>query len=540
MHHPEASPGHSLRNRLLALASLLVAELFILSQLRHAWLPLVQPAAAPIVFAASLAFFGRHRLRSATLAADPISSRFAALHALCFSLMAAISLYMLRALSASTWPVKALLTLWFASLILLVPSLLCTFFAPRRLIPAFRSLGSAWAYATLSAILAMTARSLIRLAWDAPNSRFGQTLTAATFRGVQALLTLFYTDVVADPVHSILGTRNFQVLVAGTCSGMEGLALVLVLTVGWIVYARHELRIARAVCLIPIALLLIALLNVARIAALIAIGDAGHPKVAINGFHAEAGWILFNLVAFGFLLTAQHLAWVRKPQPEIAEAPAKVVISAPSATNYAAVYLLPFLAILATSFITQATSSGFEWLYPLRVAAAAVALWAFRSHYRRMDWRCGWLGPTAGLLVFAIWLALRRASPGNGALLASSLAALPAWQRIAWLAMRILAATITVPIAEELAFRGYLARRLMQADIEAVSFRDLSLPSILISSIAFGLMHGRMAIAGFTAGLAFAFLAKLRGRLGESIAAHATANLLLGLWVLLRGDYSLW
>ena len=42
------------------------------------------------------------------------------------------------------------------------------------------------------------------------------------------------------------------------------------------------------------------------------------------------------------------------------------------------------------------------------------------------------------------------------------------------------------------------------------------------------------------AGVVFAWVAKKRGRLGEAVAAHATANLLIAVWVLTRGDYSLW
>jgi len=42
------------------------------------------------------------------------------------------------------------------------------------------------------------------------------------------------------------------------------------------------------------------------------------------------------------------------------------------------------------------------------------------------------------------------------------------------------------------------------------------------------------------AGVVFALVAKVRGRLGEAVAAHATAYLLIAVWVLARGDYSLW
>ena len=53
-------------------------------------------------------------------------------------------------------------------------------------------------------------------------------------------------------------------------------------------------------------------------------------------------------------------------------------------------------------------------------------------------------------------------------------------------------------------------------------------------------MHGQHWIAGMLAGLAFAALSKWRGRIGDAVVAHATSNLLLGAWVLLRGDWAQW
>jgi membrane protease YdiL (CAAX protease family) len=49
-----------------------------------------------------------------------------------------------------------------------------------------------------------------------------------------------------------------------------------------------------------------------------------------------------------------------------------------------------------------------------------------------------------------------------------------------------------------------------------------------------------MWIGGILSGIVFALVAKFRNRLGEAVAAHATANLLIAIWVLTRSDYSLW
>lgn len=102
------------------------------------------------------------------------------------------------------------------------------------------------------------------------------------------------------------------------------------------------------------------------------------------------------------------------------------------------------------------------------------------------------------------------------------------------------AAVITVPIAEELAFRGYLARRFMSWDFDSVAFTGLTALSVCLSSAAFGLMHGRQWLVGILAGLAYALVLRWKGRIGDAVAAHAVSNLLLAAWVLRFGDWAQW
>jgi CAAX prenyl protease-like protein len=67
-----------------------------------------------------------------------------------------------------------------------------------------------------------------------------------------------------------------------------------------------------------------------------------------------------------------------------------------------------------------------------------------------------------------------------------------------WLTARVVGSVVIVPIAEELAFRGYLLRRVIDADFTSISPKQFTLASFLISSIAFGALHGR-----WLAGMAF-------------------------------------
>jgi len=538
-------PGFSSRSavaRFWTMAAALALECVPVTVERHPWLEARTTAAFLIVFCAALLFFGRGRLRAANWDEAPVRKGWLALHGCALAVFCATNYLLLH----DAWPAagheRVALGLWYAALALWPVTLGVALFNPRRLARLLAGLGDAWGLAAICGALTMTARGLLTLAWDAPHSRLGQTMQIATFRGVRALLGVFYAGVRSDPGTSEIGTRAFAVQVAGPCSGIEGLALVLSLTVGWLIYSRRELRIGRALLLVPVSLAMIWTLNLARITALIAIGSAGYGGIAVVGFHSEAGWILFSSVALAFLIAVHDVAWFRKDgAAAVAGGGAAVGTRPDAATNIAAVYLMPFLAVLAAGALATAASDGFERLYGLRLIAALAVLYTYRREYRRMDWRFDWLGPAAGLAVFAMWIGLARWMGGDASSgVAEGLARMTAGGRIAWIAVRAVAAVVTVPVAEELAFRGYLARRLISADVESVSLQRLSVFAVLASSLAFGVLHGRMWVAGTIAGIVFAVVAKARGRLGEAVAAHATANLAIAVWVLARGNYSLW
>lgn len=211
--------------------------------------------------------------------------------------------------------------------------------------------------------------------------------------------------------------------------------------------------------------------------------------------------------------------------------------------NETAAYLVPFLAILAAGILAQAASAGFEWAYPLRAVAAAMALWWFRKAYAGLNWRVGWEAAAAGALAFAVWIAAERILQPQSASYAgmpAELATAAVSQRIAWLIFRVVGGIATVPLAEELAFRGYVLRRMQSAAFETVDLRKVPLLPVAASSLLFGVMHGRRWIAGTLAGALYAIAARKRGSLGDAAAAHAVTNALLALWVWHTGDWALW
>ena len=115
---------------------------------------------------------------------------------------------------------------------------------------------------------------------------------------------------------------------------------------------------------------------------------------------------------------------------------------------------------------------------------------------------------------------------------------MPTWFATAWLIFRVIGSVITVPIAEELAFRGYALRRLISPDFDKVSLR-FTWFSFLLSSILFGALHGRW-VAGTVAGMFYAWAMYRRGKVGDAIIAHATTNALIAAHVLILGNWNYW
>ena len=252
-----------------------------------------------------------------------------------------------------------------------------------------------------------------------------------------------------------------------------------------------------------------------------------------KGFHSQAGWIAFSAVAVGFCFAVQRIPWFTRAQNQESVGTAT--------SNPTAVFLIPFLMILTAGMIAGAFAGGFEWLYPMRFFAAEGALWIFRRSYAGLNWKCGWLSIAIGAVVFVIWVGLDRFSnptPDRG--IPEDLKASSPLSTMIWITFRVLAAVVTVPLAEELAFRGFLMRRLISRNFESISFRNCTWFALVVSSIIFGLLHGGYWLAGSIAGFLFGVSVIRRGRMGEAVVAHATANALLTCCVLTYHQWHVW
>jgi len=359
-----------------------------------------------------------------------------------------------------------------------------------------------------------------------------RTFAGYTFGIVAFALRLIYDDVVTRPDRLVIGARGFRVNIAATCSGLEGVGLLIGFLGIYLWLFRRELRFPAALVLLPIGAVSIWLLNALRIVLLIVIGSSGWREIALGGFHSQAGWLTFNAVALGFVALVNRSGWFMKSRPEPES-------RAHSTDDPTAAYLAPFIVVLATAMVTGAFSSGFDWLYPLRVIAAGWVLWIFRRHYTQLGWSFSWRAVAIGLVTFATWIVLVPADPAHDGWPAA-LRNVPAYWAAAWMLVRVVGYTITVPLVEELAFRAYLTRRLIGPDVGRLPIGIFTWPSFVISSALFGVMHGSYWIAGTIAGMSFAVALYQRRALADAVVAHATTNGLIALYVLATGRWSVW
>ncbi|WP_417727917.1 exosortase E/protease, VPEID-CTERM system [Roseovarius sp.] len=351
-----------------------------------------------------------------------------------------------------------------------------------------------------------------------------QAVTDGTFVAVFLMLRLFSPEVIVDPAAYVIGTPEFQVMVADSCSGIEGLVLITAFLALYGVLFRDELRLRRFGLVIwPLALVISWLFNAVRITGLILIGVHVSPELAVNGFHSFAGWLMFTLVSIGILVVVGRSGFALQagsvPRPRS---------TPPLTQDDVAGRILPFIVFALSGLIAQAFWSEPALAYPLQVVMMLAALWLVRDTLVRYLVWPSILSVLVGLGVGGVWVLT--ASPSGPA--SEAISGLGRGAFALWAALRILGTVALVPVIEELFFRGYIQARL---DWGTLSSR---ITAVAVSACLFALVHGRWIEAGL-AGVVFSMLYMRNGRLADAITAHAVANAFIAAVALWRGDWAL-
>ena len=326
------------------------------------------------------------------------------------------------------------------------------------------------------------------------------------------------------PEGVVLGLSDFAVRIDPPCSGFEGMGLATVLIIAYWIAFRRDLRFPNAGLLLPIGVLLAWIGNILRIFALMILGAFVNPRLAVGAFHSKAGWVMFCAIA----LTVGSLG--RRSQFFSRTAELKSELS----ENPNAAFLMPLVVLVATALVTGLLATTYDRIYALRLITAAAVLFAFRRYYRELSWGWSWYPCLFGALVALMWIAIpgQKANPIRFEAAGQNASA-------GWLVLRALGSITIVPICEELAFRGFLLRWIVSRDFTRVSFKTLAPFAVLVSSLAFGLLHPRWIIASL-AGVAYAVVQFRTGRVWDAVIAHGVSNAIIAIWVITTGDFTYW
>ena len=206
------------------------------------------------------------------------------------------------------------------------------------------------------------------------------------------------------------------------------------------------------------------IVNALRIVALVAIGTSGWPAIARGGFHSQAGWIAFNVVALGFVGVTMRGGFFQQTRTGAPRGRARRTRRPPPISDR-----LP--RSRPRAMLTGALSAGFDWLYPLRLLVVTAVFWAFRKHYTEMKWSWSWISIAIGGATFVMWLALLPGDRSAKDLWPAALSTVPFPAAAAWLAVRGIGYVVAIPLVEELAFRGFLGTAVVERGLSIDSGR---------------------------------------------------------------------
>ncbi len=104
---------------------------------------------------------------------------------------------------------------------------------------------------------------------------------------------------------------------------------------------------------------------------------------------------------------------------------------------------------------------------------------------------------------------------------------------------RMFGASLVVPVMEELFWRSFLLRYIVNNEFSRVAVGTFTWGSFLTIALLFGVEHDYL-IAGMMAGVAYNLLAVYTKSIAHCILSHGVTNLILGIYVLNSGKWQFW
>ena len=227
-------------------------------------------------------------------------------------------------------------------------------------------------------------------------------------------------------------------------------------------------------------------------------------------------------------------------------------------TNPAIIRCIPFVVYMGFIGLEQAlrflaekgfipvSESLFLYLYPVKALTVAILLGVFLKRYVELhaaDFlksRDTLASLILGLVVFILWINMdwtfgsSGTPPGYDPYQVQG-----AGMRTVLIATRLAGAVLVVPLMEELFWRSFVLRYLINNEFTTVPVGTFTWGSFAAVAVLFGLEH-HYIIAGVMAGVAYNLLAVYTRSIAQCVLSHGVTNLVLGIYVLTTGKWQFW
>lgn len=182
--------------------------------------------------------------------------------------------------------------------------------------------------------------------------------------------------------------------------------------------------------------------------------------------------------------------------------------------------------------------------YTVKILIVTISLIYFWKKYDELEWKGISiqniiLSLFFGAVVFVLWINLDMDFAVQGESKSFDPNVLSGTFYYAFIIIRLTGAALIVPLFEELFWRSFILRYIINPDFTSIKIGAFSWPSLIVSSILFGLEHN-LWLAGIVAGALYNILLYRTKNLYLCIVAHGITNLMLGIYVIKTGSWEFW
>jgi CAAX prenyl protease-like protein len=208
-------------------------------------------------------------------------------------------------------------------------------------------------------------------------------------------------------------------------------------------------------------------------------------------------------------------------------------------------YILPFAVFVG--FLALARNLPFE--QPLRFFAVLATLAIFSRGLLPVRPSHFFSSVALGVAVFFVWIGPDLLIPGyrNSILFSNAIVGHPVGSTIAtdqisvlFLVFRVLGSVVTIPIIEELFWRGWMMRWIAAKDFTTIPIGTYSAEAFWIVAVLFASEHGSFWDVGLLTGVIYNWWAIRTKNLTDCVIAHAVTNACLAIYVIGWGQWQYW